>query len=492
MSDETYVNRWGYGINALPMKIKYYEDQIQYLKRLKLGWDILSGLGGKKAGPGITPVGDVMGDAAIEALQKKKEWAQNQYNHVSQMMSQITGVHNTDAELEAIIHNGNASPEQIQAWKNLDAAQHAQLHDLYGITPGNEGLIVEESKELFKKLNEDKILRGGVGVDPRDYIPNDGSSNNTNVDERGTFNPVVPPRPTVAPHPGSSAGHAMFKLPNSFLGTQDQGIPSNLLMDSSQYMAPQDTNPAPAQGNGQPSNSSPEMNIQLQTQIELIQKFYADSEKLTKEGLDSQSKIEKQHKDLVTKTAKEETDAKVKELMEQIKATDEFGAKMGEALAKGGKGAKAAEKAALKELLDQELAFLEKKVETAVISNTLGDITKLGFLGLAEAAAEGAAIQALFGAAKAKISGFALGTRSAPGGLALVGEEGPEYVNLPRGAQVYNNTETRNIANNNGHTFNIHVHDSQGNLLESATTAIRSGGADRFISTLNEHLQGMN
>ena len=40
------------------------------------------------------------------------------------------------------------------------------------------------------------------------------------------------------------------------------------------------------------------------------------------------------------------------------------------------------------------------------------------------------------------IYGFASGTKSAPGGLALVGEEGPELVVLPRGAQVIPNDKT--------------------------------------------------
>jgi len=38
-----------------------------------------------------------------------------------------------------------------------------------------------------------------------------------------------------------------------------------------------------------------------------------------------------------------------------------------------------------------------------------------------------------------KIFGFANGTSHAPGGLALVGERGPELVNLPRGSKVYPN-----------------------------------------------------
>lgn len=41
---------------------------------------------------------------------------------------------------------------------------------------------------------------------------------------------------------------------------------------------------------------------------------------------------------------------------------------------------------------------------------------------------------------------FASGTNYAPGGLAIVGENGPELVNLPRGSQVFNNKETREIS----------------------------------------------
>jgi len=40
------------------------------------------------------------------------------------------------------------------------------------------------------------------------------------------------------------------------------------------------------------------------------------------------------------------------------------------------------------------------------------------------------------------IFGFANGTPSAPGGMALVGERGPELVNLPRGSQVKTNAQT--------------------------------------------------
>lgn len=47
--------------------------------------------------------------------------------------------------------------------------------------------------------------------------------------------------------------------------------------------------------------------------------------------------------------------------------------------------------------------------------------------------------------APAKVPKHALGTMSAPGGLSLVGENGPELVNLPQGSRVYNNSETKNM-----------------------------------------------
>jgi|GEM_PF-2319172 len=49
-----------------------------------------------------------------------------------------------------------------------------------------------------------------------------------------------------------------------------------------------------------------------------------------------------------------------------------------------------------------------------------------------------------------KIAGFAGGTNFAPGGLSIVGERGPELVNLPRGAQVIPNHLLNGLANMQG------------------------------------------
>ena len=62
--------------------------------------------------------------------------------------------------------------------------------------------------------------------------------------------------------------------------------------------------------------------------------------------------------------------------------------------------------------------------------------------------------------------GFADGTDSAPGGMALVGEKGPEIVNLPRGSQVIPNHAIKGYANGTSYsstafqtgTTNLHFH----------------------------------
>ena len=45
---------------------------------------------------------------------------------------------------------------------------------------------------------------------------------------------------------------------------------------------------------------------------------------------------------------------------------------------------------------------------------------------------------------------FARGTKNAPGGVALVGEQGPELINLPRGSQVFPTPQTNQMLSNMG------------------------------------------
>ena len=79
---------------------------------------------------------------------------------------------------------------------------------------------------------------------------------------------------------------------------------------------------------------------------------------------------------------------------------------------------------------------------------------------------------------------LAKGTDYFQGGLAIVGEEGPELVSMPRGAKVTPNSETMNILGNKEMQFNFIMDGRQfARVLakytgeEQATFNLRTGGA---------------
>lgn len=81
------------------------------------------------------------------------------------------------------------------------------------------------------------------------------------------------------------------------------------------------------------------------------------------------------------------------------------------------------------------------------------------------------------------IPGFANGTRFAPGGMALVGERGPEYVNLPRGSQVIPN---RDIGGARGDaTINVNVTGANG---DAHVMALVEQGVSRGLTLYDSTL----
>lgn len=76
---------------------------------------------------------------------------------------------------------------------------------------------------------------------------------------------------------------------------------------------------------------------------------------------------------------------------------------------------------------------------------------------LAAGAVAGSLAAALFtkGLNKIGLKGFARGTQFAPGGLALVGEQGPELMNIPRGAQISSNSRTNRLLDGAGGNMNV-------------------------------------
>lgn len=107
-------------------------------------------------------------------------------------------------------------------------------------------------------------------------------------------------------------------------------------------------------------------------------------------------------------------------------------------------------KDAFKSLADSIVQQLARILANRITENLFGSMGSLG------GGSSGGFLSSLFGAflgggssgaggfgiplpGSGPLPGFASGTSFAPGGWAMVGERGPELVNLPRGASVYPN-----------------------------------------------------
>ena len=96
------------------------------------------------------------------------------------------------------------------------------------------------------------------------------------------------------------------------------------------------------------------------------------------------------------------------------------------------------------------------KAIMVTILNALGD--KLGKYAGAPFRAMAKGVNTFAGGASAGLASFASGGVSS-GGLAIVGERGPELVRLPSGARVHSNAESRRMG---GSTINVHVNGRVG------------------------------
>lgn len=87
--------------------------------------------------------------------------------------------------------------------------------------------------------------------------------------------------------------------------------------------------------------------------------------------------------------------------------------------------------------------------------------------------------------------GYANGTSFHKGGLAMVGERGPELVNMPRGAQVIPNRALREGAGGEAVDININVSGARGNaeIMEMVSAGVRQGitAYDRDVAPSTVH-----
>jgi len=140
------------------------------------------------------------------------------------------------------------------------------------------------------------------------------------------------------------------------------------------------------------------------------------------------------------------------------------------------------------QVVSAALALIEGAVAGAMAIKTVWASSSSWQEGLAVSLGVGAEVAAATAALVSSIKGaqFAKGTSSAPGGMALVGEQGPELVNLPRGSQVFTAGQSQRMIQNStdnsvsGVTFQINDQVTGQRLV----SALRSGGLRDFVVDL--------
>lgn len=122
-----------------------------------------------------------------------------------------------------------------------------------------------------------------------------------------------------------------------------------------------------------------------------------------------------------------------------------------------------------------------KQIAQSFIDSGIQGLFKNLFSGLAGANSGGGIFGALFGGGGLPgfIPGFASGTNYAPGGVALVGEKGPELVNLPRGSKVLTNAATRRAMGGEMKFSPNTVVNIQGDANEKTIAATKAMLAER-------------
>jgi hypothetical protein len=234
----------------------------------------------------------------------------------------------------------------------------------------------------------------------------------------------------------------------------------------------------------------------LQAQL-LLTKEYT-SEKAALDLDEKKKKMEPQNKSDEAVTTAVEKERKIweeedKKMEEEKKKHDEkmtelsvhlgesFGSEIGKGLATG----KLTMKAAMKDLLNMVVDFLEKEELAAIASNTLQNVETEGYWGLLVGAAESAGISAIGEVAKGAISSFSTGTKNAPGGFARVHQD--ETIFLPAHSVVNTKTESKNMGGNGdthfhfyGSTDSTTVDNIQSMLIE----ANRTGKLERFKAAI--------
>jgi tape measure domain-containing protein len=142
------------------------------------------------------------------------------------------------------------------------------------------------------------------------------------------------------------------------------------------------------------------------------------------------------------------------------------------------------------------LSQLLKKLEDMILNQAFDSLFKP-----ATTTSSGGTFGSIFSGI-GKLLGFADGTDYAPGGVALVGERGPEIVNLPRGSQVVPNSKLSMGGSGGDSASRVHVTsdvrvsvDNDGNLhafVENTATRITKQGVNELNNQLPDRVAQIN
>ncbi|WIY23354.1 hypothetical protein [Parasedimentitalea psychrophila] len=165
-------------------------------------------------------------------------------------------------------------------------------------------------------------------------------------------------------------------------------------------------------------------------------------------------------------------------------AADRFNTALGN-LGEGGAGGVKKTKGAISELA-KELQSVKSSAKSAFAgmvtgAKSLKDAVSDVAVSLATMFAN-RAFESLFGSLFPAIPGFANGTFSAPGGLAVVGERGKELVSLPRGSKVTNAQDTKAMLGGSG-ALDVRVYVDQDGNWQAAVEGISNRSAASAAAT---------
>lgn len=223
------------------------------------------------------------------------------------------------------------------------------------------------------------------------------------------------------------------------------------------------------------SNGDNKYDIERDQAQRHFNEMYEAAEEFRKTDVDGEAKYQQRIISLKEAEARKAMQINIAENTAILSASANFFGSMANLItALGGKNKAAAEASA-------RIAEVQALINVAVgVTQAYAQGGVLGFITGAAVAAAGAAQIAVI---EANLSKFATGTINAPGGRVLVGERGPELVDIPRGSTIHNNTATQRMMGGGGDVNSNHTIIINGNVTQEILGQIRES-QDNYLEEL--------